>query len=168
MTLANVSYPLTPRVVADTLRRALDGRADASSNEDRPCKGAEAAFDAEWMAPLARALDLAWWTVPVVRFEHHAPGVRRVRSRSSLARIVACSMALPDGGVAEDGQVLRRGAWIDDLQPGEYYIWRDEIYVASTDGSDPGHNGCIYRVLMPACVAWVESLPLHVMEGNKL
>ena len=120
------------------------------------------------MAPLARALDLAWWTVPVVRFEHHAPGVRRVRSRSSLARIVACSMALPDGGVAEDGQVLKRGAWIDDLQPGEYYIWRDEIYVASTDGSDPGHNGRTYRVLMPACVAWVESLPLHVIEGNKL
>jgi hypothetical protein len=158
---------VTPQVVRDALRRALDGPPSPRRVES-PSARAGAAFDAEWMTPLAQALDLTWWPVPVVQLEPHATGVRRFRPRSSLARIVACSVALPDGGVMEDGQLLRRGAWIDTLQPGEYYIWRDEVYLASTDGSDPGHNGRTYRVLMPACVAWIESLPGYVIEGNKL
>ena len=115
----------------------------------------------------ALGVPLAWFAVPPERMEPH--GVhRKFRSRSTLARLAACALSMPDGAVAEDGRPLRRGAGIDELQPGEYFIWRDEVYFASTDGTDPRNNHRPYAVLMPACVASIERMPLHQILEQSL
>jgi hypothetical protein len=120
------------------------------------------------MEPLAATLPLVRWTIPSVRMERHQADARVFRTRSSLARIVGCALEMPWHVVAEDGIHLRRIDDLATLRPGEYYSWRDEVYFTSTDGTDPAHNGRVYSVLMPACVAAIESLPLHEIESRRL
>lgn len=120
------------------------------------------------MTPLAANLELVWLGISPVRMEASTPGTRMFRCRTTAARLVGCAVQMPDPAVTEDGKPLRLGASLETLQPGEYVIWRDEVYFKSTDGSDPRENGRAYAVLMPQCVAYLEQLPLHQILEHRL
>jgi hypothetical protein len=148
--------------IALALRDGLhDGDANDGRQPARSAQQAEPYFDAEWMAPLAANLQLVWFEIPEVRMEAVAPGTRMFRCRTTAARLIGCAVRMPNPAVAEDGQPLRLGTGPEALQPGEYFIWRDEIRFTASDGSDPRENGRGYRVLMPQCAAYLEQLPLH-------
>jgi hypothetical protein len=151
---------LTRERIVDTLDYALQGQ--AGSPETPPPTTASAApnFDALWMTPLAATVPLVWMPLDLVRFEPFKPGMRLFRFRTTTARLMACAIRLPDGAVAESSHPLRQGTSIDALTPGEYFIWRDEVYIASTDGTDPRHNQRTYSMLLPKGVAHLEQLPL--------
>jgi hypothetical protein len=118
------------------------------------------AFDAYWIEPLAASLPLVAMPIPPQRLEPHAPGARRFRFRTTTARLMACVLQLPDGAIAEDGRPMTRAAGIDTVAPGEYFIWRDEVYIAGTGGTDPRENGRRYSLLVPEAVAFAERQPL--------
>jgi hypothetical protein len=120
---------------------------------------AEPAFDAEWMAPLAREMALVRMPVPLWQMERVTEAVRRYRCRTTAGRLAACTVHVHEGAVAEDGVPLARAAWIDAVGSGQYFIWRDEVYFTSRDGTDPRENGRQYTVLVPAFVAFLESQP---------
>jgi len=121
---------------------------------------AEAHVDAEWMTPFATSLPLVWFDVPPVRMDAIAPHVRMFRCRTTTGRLLACTTRMPAPAVSEDGKPLTLGISLDTLAAGEYFIWRDEVYFKSTDGSDPRENGRAYAILMPQSVAYLEQRPL--------
>jgi hypothetical protein len=100
------------------------------------------------------------------------PGVRRYRCRTNAGRLVACTLRVEHGAVAEDGVALAWAAsvnlhhpsWLESIEPGQYFVWRDEVYFASRDGSDPRENERRYTVLVPGFVAFLESQPLDAMH----
>jgi hypothetical protein len=151
---------LTRERIIDTLRYAVDPPAGAPETPPPAVAGAELFFDAHWMASLAANVPLAWMPIDAVKLEPFKPGIRLLRFRTTTARLMACAFRLPDGAVAENSAPLRQGTAIDTLAPGEYFIWRDEVYIASTDGSDPRHNHRTYSVLLPKGVAHLEQQPL--------
>jgi hypothetical protein len=69
-------------------------------------------------------------------------------------------MRLPDGAVSEGGQPLSLGAAFDKPLAGEYCAWRGEFYFTGSDGSDPRDNGLSYMLLVPECVAYLETRSL--------
>lgn len=150
---------LTRERIIDTLRHAGEP-GDGLETPPPTAASAELFFDAHWMASLAANVPLVWMPIDAVKLEPFKPGVRLFRFRTTTARLMACAFRLPDGAVAENGGPLRQGTAIDTLAPGEYFIWRDEVYFASTDGSDPRHNHRTYSVLVPKGVAHLEKLPL--------
>jgi len=149
-------------VTVDRLARALSGALphDAPSGDPHtPDVGAACALDAEWMTPLARTVRLTPLTIETWQMERVTSAVRRYRGRTSAGRMAACALRVDAGAVAEDGVPLDSATWIDTVGPGQYYIWRDEVYFASRDGTDPRENGRRYTVMVPAFVAYLETLP---------
>jgi hypothetical protein len=161
-------------VSRDRLARSLGaGLEDVDAPRERRLRSASAgkaepSFDLESMTPLAANLDLVWFQVPPVRMEAIAPKTRMFRCRTTAARLIGCAVRMPDPAVTEDGEPLRRGASLEALQTGEYFIWRDEVHFNSTDDSDPRENGRVYAVLMPQCAAYLEQLPLHEILEHRL
>jgi Protein of unknown function DUF115 len=155
---------LTRERIVDALSHALGDRARTESMPlpSSLTQPAQAVFDAEWIVPLATTVPLLWMHIPVARMEPVRPGVRLFRFRTTAARLIGCALRMPDRAVAENGIPLRsaEGVDIDALSPGEYCIWRDEIYLTSTDGSDPRYNHRTYAMLVPSSIAYVETLPL--------
>jgi hypothetical protein len=148
---------ITPERLARALAEAPAPHTVPVPAVEAPC-GATPAFDAEWMTPLARETRLVRMTLARWQMESATPTVRRYRCRTSAGRVAACALQMPDGAVAEDGVPLQRAAWIDAVGPGQYFIWRDEVFFASTDGTDPRENGREYTVVIPSFVAFLESL----------
>lgn len=153
-------------VTVNRLAGALDRvSSPAVPAGDAPApESAVMALDAEWMAPLARAVRMAPLTMATWQMERATSTVRRYRCRTSAGRMAACAMRVEEGAVAEDGVPLDSATWIDTVGPGQYYIWRDEVYFASRDGTDPRENGRRYTVIVPAFVAFLETLPAHDIQ----
>ena len=61
-------------------------------------------------------------------------------------------LALPDVGPFDALAAAPRGGWA---------IWRDELTIKATDGSDPRTNGREYTVAVPSHVAWAERQPFE-------
>lgn len=159
---------LTRATILKTISRAL-GSGPPDPIAVVPRAGvADSAFDSEWIVPLAAAVPMVPMPIAAARMEPVRPGVRLFRFRTTAARLIGCVLRLPDGAVAEDGRPLRRGAGIDALAPGEYAIWRDEVYFASTDGSDPRRNRRSYSLVVPPAVAHLEMLPLGDILAHHL
>jgi hypothetical protein len=81
---------------------------------------------------------------------------------------MTCLLRLPEGAVAEDARPLSAGAGAEQLEPGQYFIWRDDVYFTAFDGSDPRDNGRSYSLAVPAGVAHLEGLPLDQILRNRL
>ena len=124
---------------------------------------AEGHFDFEWIAPLAASLPLVPMEIQPQRMQKYASGVRLFRFRTTAARLIGCVLRLPDAVVLEDRRPLRRRdvSELESIQPGEYVLWRDEVYITASDGSDPRENGRTYSLLVPETIVFLESLPLH-------
>jgi hypothetical protein len=59
----------------------------------------------------------------------------------------------------EDGRQLPRfntNAEAAASPGGGWTLWRDEISVVASDGTDPRTNGRVYDLLVPPHVAWAE------------
>lgn len=154
-------------VTVARLARALDRLQPPqtpAADPSVPEGAAVCALDPEWMTPLARTLRVTPLAIATWQMERATPTVRRYRCRTSAGRMAACALRVEAGAVAEDGVPLESATWIDTVGPGQYYIWRDEVYFASRDGSDPRENGRRYTVLVPAFVAFLETLPAHEIE----
>jgi len=132
------------------------------------CLTAKPRVDGESLTPLAANLELVWFEIAPVRMEAIAPNTRMFRCRTTAARLIGCAIRMPDPAVTENGRPLRLGESLATLQAGEYFIWRDEVYFRSTDGSDPRENGRVYAVLMPQPAAYLERLPLHLVLEHRL
>lgn len=145
--------------IAQALGRALADECEAIPAAVAPAH-AGAVFDEEWILPLASNLRLVPMAIPRARMEHVSDGIRRFRFRTTATRLIACAIRLPDGAVAENGRPLHLGTDLERPTPGEYCAWRDEFYFTGTDGSDPRRNGRAYTLLVPECVAYLESKPL--------
>lgn len=135
-----------------------------------PVPPASPHFDAEWIAPLAASLPLVPMAIPPARMERFTETVRLFRCRTTAARLIGCVLRLPDGAVLEDGCSMRRRdiAELDAIEPGEYVLWRDEVYIRASDGTDPRDNGRAYALLVPETVACLEQLPLHTVLETHL
>jgi hypothetical protein len=126
--------------------------------------GVVPAWDEEWMTPLARAVHLVPFEVPAWRMERVSATVRRFRPRTTAGRLASCTLRIEGPVVAEDGVGLDWGGpvdfahsgWERGFSAGQYFIWRDEVYFTSRDGTDPRDNGRRYTVLMPSFVAYLE------------
>ena len=107
------------------------------------------------------AWSLVRMPIPAERLDPFAPGVRLFRFRTTASRLISCVLQPPERAVIEDDRPMAASATLEALQPGECFVWRDEVYIAAGDGSDPRHNGRVYTLLVPAPVAYLEQLPLH-------
>jgi hypothetical protein len=151
---------LTRDRIIDTLRYALDQTARGHEMPSPTAARAGLYLDPPWLLSLVNQVPLEWMPIHPVKMEPFKPGMRLFLFRTTTARVMACVFGLPEGAVAENGRPLRRGTSVETLAPGEYFIWRDEVHFASTDGSDPRHNHRTYSLLVPKPVAHLERLPL--------
>jgi hypothetical protein len=151
---------LSTPVILDTVTDALRGPVPEPAAAPDPAMRASVHVDSYWIEPLAASLPLVGMRIPPQRMEPHATGVRRFRFRTTAARLIGCVLALPEGAVTEDGRPMRRGRDIDTIQPGEYVVWRDEVYIAGTGTTDPRRNGRKYSLAVPETIAYLERLPL--------
>ncbi len=152
---------LTRPRMRETLAHALHGSPTSAECQVDASARASVSLDAFWMERLAANLPLVAMAIPQERMYPRTPNVRLFRFRTTTARMIACLLQLPDGAVAEDGVPLRQSNDINVVAAGEYFIWRDEVYFASTDGTDPRYNHRAYTLLVAGAVAYVEGLPLH-------
>jgi hypothetical protein len=114
-----------------------------------------------WLRPWLETVPLVPMCMPPHRLERTPAGVRVFRFRTMAARIICCSIRPPEGGVAENGVPLRSAVDLVHVAPGTYEICRDEVHFRATDDSDPRSNGRLYTVLVPPCVAELETLPVQ-------
>jgi hypothetical protein len=121
---------------------------------------------AYWAATLVDNTPLVPMTIPPD--EMLARGESRLyRFRTTTARFVMALLRLPDGALAEDGRPLRQAASLETLAAGEYLLWRDELVIASSDGTDPRYSGRTYTILLPQGVAYLERRPLPEILANR-
>ena len=104
----------------------LDGAlTDALSANEAPAPSApapaaaEPAYDAEWMAPLAREMRFVPMPIPLWQMERATHTVRRFRCRTTAGRLAACTLRVREGAVAENGVPLQKATWIDTVGPGQ-------------------------------------------------
>jgi hypothetical protein len=126
------------------------------------------ALDPSALEHIVAALPLVAMPIPPGRLAFGAASVRHFRFRTTVARVFCSAFQLPDGGILEDGRPLRRVAALDDIAPGQYVQFRDEISLMPSDGSDPRYNDRIYTVLVPEAVAFAEMLPLPDISARRV
>jgi hypothetical protein len=152
---------LTRENIVDSLSKGVNSAAAPQETTRLDGPPPSPAFDAWWIEPLAAQTTLVRMPIPEARMEKVRPGVRLFRFRTTMGRLIACLLRMPEGAVAENGRPLMPGAGTEHLQPGEYYIWRDDVYFTASDGSDPRDNGRSYSLTVPAGVAHLEALALQ-------
>jgi hypothetical protein len=76
----------------------------------------------------------------------------------------------PDPALSEDGCGLRlvEASAGEPLEAGTWCVARDELRLASSDGTDPRVNGRRYALRMPAYVAWLERQPIDLILREAL
>jgi hypothetical protein len=167
-TWAQFADGLTRERLLQAVDFARHGAPPAIERQSDPAARPEPHFDSRWIGPLAASIPLLPMRLAPERMEPYGEGVRRFRFRTTTARLIGCVVRLPEGAVAEDGRPMRRAIRVKGLQPGEYFIRRDEVFIAASDGTDPRENGRSYSVLVPEAIAYVERLPLHDILANNV
>ena len=105
---------------------------------------------------------LTTWTIPPARLADAARSMRVFRFRTDAARWYLAHAGATIQ-VLEDGRPLPRVESAESLTSavaGGWTRYRDEVTVASSDGSDPRTNGHVYGLVVPVHVAAAESRPL--------
>jgi hypothetical protein len=159
---------LTRASMLDAVARALGAPSPGPAIAPAPSTRATAEFDAFWAERIAANLPMVALPIPPDRMEPRASGSRVFRFRTTTARLIGCVLRLPDNSVTEDGRPLRRAGDMDNVAAGECFVWRDEIHIASSDGTDPRHNGRLYAVLVPEAIAYIEGLPIDEILRHHL
>jgi SAM-dependent methyltransferase/predicted O-methyltransferase YrrM len=103
-------------------------------------------------------VDPARLRVPSHRLLRGSHGTRQFRLRTDAARwfVTHPKQAIT---LEEDGRQLPRfntNAEAAASPGGGWTLWRDEISVVASDGTDPRTNGRVYDLLVPPHVAWAE------------
>jgi hypothetical protein len=156
-----------PGVTRADIVDALAPRATASPHAPDSAATPSAAFAQvhmidSWLRPWTESVPLVPMVIPAHRLvESSAVGARIFYFRTMAARLIFCSLQPPDGGLLEDGRPLKAVRSIHDVAIGTYQMCRDELHFQSSDGTDPRTNGRRYTLLVPACVAELEGLPLQ-------
>lgn len=128
-------------------------------------------FAVEAVSPRsAMVASFSCWTVPAWRWLGATGPTRRLVFRTDAAR---CYVTHPrsDIAVSEGGRPLPRARDLDELDrssQGGWVLADDELFVKSTDGTDPRNNRRGYTVRLPAFAAWAESQSLSECLSTQL
>lgn len=121
-------------------------------------------------APVAPQSQRQAWPIPSWRLLASDSPTRLFRFRTDEARWF---LTHPEARlqVCEDGRPLAMVPTVAELSTagaGGWTLWRDEITLRASDGSDPRNNGRDYTMTLPAHVARAESQPPHEIFNNNL
>jgi hypothetical protein len=157
--------------IVDALRRAVTSPPHSPAALSLPATPvhAQVAPMDPWLQSLAAATPLVPMHIAAHRMsDWSGVGARIFRFRTLAARLIMASLQPPDGSLLEDGRALKEVRSIHDVIAGTYRTCKDELHFQSSDGTDPRWNGREYVLLVPQCVAALETLPLEQILERRL
>lgn len=104
---------------------------------------------------------MSTWTIPPWRLLASGDGTRLFRFRTEAARWYLTHQGR-SVALCEDGRAMAAHDLVASVAAaagGGWVLWRDEITLKASDGTDPRTNGRRYTIDLPTHVAWAESQP---------